>query len=92
MKCRPKKKGHHFPDDQFLAQNIVKTKKKRSSRLADVGYENTGGDAAELSGGYIPLDLYPWCLPIQRQPLSHLIVGITIIIVIKIVITITINI
>ena len=34
MKKRPKKKGHHFPDDQFLAQNLVKTK-KRSHHFPD---------------------------------------------------------
>ena len=56
MKCnevKTKKKGHHFPDDQFLVQNVVKTKKK-TSRLADVGHENIGKDAAELLGGIHP--------------------------------------
>ena len=28
-KVKTKKKGHHFPDDQFLAQNVLKTQKKK---------------------------------------------------------------
>ena len=57
MKCnkvKTKKKGHLFPDDQFLAQNGVKTKKKVISKFAGVGHENIRGDAAELLGGIHP--------------------------------------
>ena len=63
MKSRPKKKGHHFPIDQFLAQNVVKTKKRRKKRSSSSlmwGMKILGGDAAELLGEiHPPQDLHP---------------------------------
>ena len=48
-----KKKVITFPDDQYLAQNEVKTKKKKVFTFADVGHENIGEDAFKILGGYI---------------------------------------
>ena len=62
MKCNEvkTKKDHHFPDDQFLAQNVVKTKKV--IWFADQGHENIGGMQPNYWVGYIPSRFAPMCV------------------------------
>ena len=73
MKTKKKKLSHHFPDDQFLAQNVVRTKnKKRSSSSLMWNMKTLGGGGVQSNywGDTSPLDLHP-CVQV-KIPALHL--------------------